>query len=80
MSKICLFQMKGVMGMWVKHIWPICILEPKSFWMSLYCLRTSKTFCTTHILYNSKWHFHSFLNCSKQIRNEENMKFENKGV
>jgi hypothetical protein len=20
MSKICLFQMKGVMGMWVKHI------------------------------------------------------------
>jgi hypothetical protein len=29
-----------------------------------------------NVLYNSRWHFHSFL----QTRNEEHMKFENKGV
>jgi ligand-binding SRPBCC domain-containing protein len=73
MSKICLPQMKGVMGMWVSTY------DQFAFWSLKSLDITLLSFHFKNILYNSKWHFHSFLNCSKQTRNEENMKFESKG-
>jgi hypothetical protein len=85
MSKICLLQMKGVMGMWVNTYDQFAFCSLKFLDVALlslhfknnffYCLCTSKKNCTTLDGISIV-----FLNCSKQTKYEENMKFESKGV
>ncbi len=74
MSKICLYQVKGVMGMLVYTYDQFTFRSLRSFdiiYLSLHFNFLKKIF---------RCCFHSFLNCSKRTRNEEDMKFENKRI
>jgi hypothetical protein len=65
MSKKCLLQMKGVMGMWVHTYNQFAFWSLKSLDIILLSLHFK------NLLYKFRWHFPSFSNCSKQTRNEE---------
>jgi hypothetical protein len=49
MNKIWLFQVKGVMDMWVLQIWSICVLELKIFGGHYVAFGAQKPFLALHL-------------------------------
>ncbi len=62
-----------MMACGLAHMNRLCF-RAQDFWTLLYCLYLKKVFLIF------KRQITSFLNCSKQTRNEEDKIFENKGV
>ncbi len=73
MNKICLLQMKGVMGMLGWHMWPVCILDLEVFGCH------SIIFSLEKACVNFRWRIQCNKNHSNWWRDEQDMSSPSEG-